>query len=140
MNDILNLQDLIEAMDMQSDETDTYLDKQTMRIVSVMYGEIYGTDDIENLDEFEELCYDRFIVIPSKYDINEYSIMRDFIELLPQNIQANFYNSIKGRGAFRRFKDMTIYNGVEQQWYNFKEHALRKIAARWCEKNDIKYS
>lgn len=113
---MLNLQDLIDSMDMQFDEMDSYLDKKTMSIICVTSGEIYGADDIEDMDEFEELYGDRFIRIPSQYDINEYSIMEDFIETLPENIQ-----------------------GVEKQWYSFKEQKLRDIAIEWCKGNNIPY-
>lgn len=136
---MLDLQDLIDSMDMQFDEMDSYLDKKTMSIICVTSEEIYGADDIEDMDEFEELYGDRFIRIPSQYDINEYSIMEDFIETLPENIQGEFYIAINGRGAFRRFKDMARYKGVEKQWYSFKEQKLRDIAIEWCKGNNIPY-
>lgn len=134
---MLDLQDLIDSMDMQFDEMDSYLDKKTMSIIYVTSGEIYGVDNVEDIDEFEELYRNRFIRIPSQYDINEYSIIEDFIETLPENIQGEFYIAINGRGAFRRFKDMARYTGVEKQWYNFKEQKLRDIAIEWCKENNI---
>ena len=110
---MLDLQGLIDSMDMQFDEMDSYLDKKTMSIICVTSEEIYGADDVEDMDGFEELYGDRFIRIPSQYDINEYSIMEDFIETLPENIQGEFYIAINGRGAFRRFKDMARYKGLK---------------------------
>lgn len=136
---MLKLQDLIDEMDMQFEETDTYWDKENMCFISIMDGEIYDVENIEDLEEFEELYGERFIAIPDKYNINEYSIMEDFIETLPDNMQNDFYYAINGRGAFRRFKDMTMRKGVENQWYEFKERALKKIAVEWCKENDIEY-
>lgn len=50
---MLDLQDLIDSMDMQFDEMDSYLDKKTMSIICVTPEEIYGADDVEDMDEFE---------------------------------------------------------------------------------------
>ena len=113
--------------------------KKTMEIIAIINGEIYGADDVKDMDEFDELYGTRFIGLPNKYDINEYRMMEDFIEALPENIQGEFYIAINGRGAFRRFKDMAIYKGVEKQWYAFKDQALKKIAIEWCRENNIEY-
>lgn len=66
--------------------------------------------------------------------------MEDFIdEIDNEEIKDELYESIRGKGAFRRFKD-TIYNlNVKNSWYDFKAHALKKIAIEWCEENDIIY-
>ncbi|MDO5398743.1 MAG: UPF0158 family protein [bacterium] len=139
MKHVLNLQDLIDQMDIQFDECDTYIDKETMCLISIMDDKIYGTEDIIDYDEFEELYGDRFIAIPNKYDINEYSIMEDFIETLPDSLQHDFYYAINGKGAFRRFKNLAIRKNVEKQWYEFKEQKLKQIAIEWCLDNDIEY-
>lgn len=139
MSNAVKLQDLIEEMDMQSEESKAYLDTETMNIVSVLYGDIYGADDINDPDEFDELCGERFIPLPNRYNINEYQIMEDFIETLPENVQGVFYAAINGRGAFRRFKDVIINKDVEDQWYKFKEQAFKQIAVEWCRDNDIEY-
>ena len=47
--------------------------------------------------------------------------------------------AIRGKGAFRRFKD-TVYDlGIDQQWYDFQAAAYKRKAARWCEENGIEY-
>ena len=49
------------------------------------------------------------------------------------------YNSIKGNGAFRIFKDKIYRHKIENEWYKFKDNALNEIAIDWCKSNKIKY-
>ena len=37
------------------------------------------------------------------------------------------------------FKDAIIRFGIEENWYRFREEALKDIAIRWCERNDITF-
>ena len=83
----------------------------------------------------------RFLRFPTKYEIHEYRIMEDFIEQLsPGKVQSNLSYSIRGKGAFRRFKESIRYHGLEQQWYDCLEKAYRDIAVRWCTEEGLAYS
>ena len=67
-----------------------------------MYGGCDDEEERELLDEEPE----RFIRLPSKYEIHEYSIMEEFVESLPEGTMQNqLAHAIQRRGAFRRFKD-----------------------------------
>ena len=48
-------------------------------------------------------------------------------------------DKIRGRGAFRRFKDAIHMNGIEEEWYRFRQEELEKIAIDWLEANQISY-
>jgi len=54
-------------------------------------------------------------------------------------ISDALYLAIRGKGAFRRFKDTLHRYGIEQKWYSFYEDPLRDIAIRWCEGKGIDY-
>ena len=81
---------------------------------------------------------------------HEYSIMERFIWSLPEGtIQDRLENAIRGRGAFRRFKDSICWLGIEQNGmisgrthtgksplngeknmdFNFRNHERSAIAA-----------
>ena len=49
------------------------------------------------------------------------------------------YSAIRGKGAFRRFKDWVIDMGIEQLWYDYRDDAYKRKAAQWCEENRIEY-
>ena len=83
----------------------------------------------------------RFLRFPTKYEIHEYRIMEDFIEQLsPGKVQSDLSYSIRGKGAFRRFKESIRYHDLEQQWYDYLEKAYRDIAVRWCTEEGLAYS
>lgn len=44
---------------------------------------------------------------------------------------------IRGKGAFRRFKNYIEQYEIEQDWYNYKERRLEQMARNWCGDNDI---
>ena len=56
-----------------------------------------------------------------------------------QAISDELYYAIKGRGAFRRFKDRIHRYGLAEAWYQYLDEALEKIAKRWCEEHQIDY-
>lgn len=49
------------------------------------------------------------------------------------------YDSIKGRGAFRRFKENIERYNMEDDWYKFQNEAMKTIALEWCQGNNIDY-
>lgn len=135
MSITIKLSNIIDELDMMSSEMQSYLNIKTGEIVTI--SDYLGSE--EDADNIEKNP-DDFALLPTQYDINEYSIMEDFIdEIDNEEIKDELYESIRGKGAFRRFKD-TIYNlNIKNSWYDFKALALKKIAIEWCEENDISY-
>ena len=126
----LKLSVVIDAIEAASDEWQYFYDLKTHESIWVSeYGDFEDEGERELLDEEPE----RFIPLPSKYEIHEYSIMEDFVESLPEGAMQNqLYHAIQGRGAFRRFKDGVNRLGIAKQWYDYQENAHREIAIRWC--------
>jgi hypothetical protein len=48
-------------------------------------------------------------------------------------------SAIRGRGAFRRFKDAICRYGIEDSWYQFRYEAFKKLAIEWCEHHNVLY-
>jgi len=64
--------------------------------------------------------------------------MEDFcLSIQDDELSDKMYYSIKGNGAFRRFKENICRYNLENKWYKYKEDTLRKIAKSWCEENNI---
>ena len=95
----------------------TYLDEQ---------GEDYEDDEIYDL--------------PSSYEINEYSMMEEFIDNIEDDKHREMlFRLIQGKGAFRRFKDYCIDYGFINDWYKLREDKLKEIAINWCKDHDFEY-
>ena len=81
-----------------------------------------------------------FCIFPTKYEIHEYSIMDSFVDYLPPGRMKNELGAaIRGKGAFRRFKQTIRFHGIEQLWYDYKADAYRELAERWCRDNELEY-
>lgn len=155
MKNAVDLKKLIDEMDMQFESIKTYVNKNTGEIVSVSSDKLRDIEDGEIVPPYTgfpdwekeelELCEeiidsDLYIEIPSKYEIDEYSIMEDFCLLQEDaKISDELYRSIKGKGAFSRFKDRIRRYNIEDEWYKYKEERLKELAIRWCEENEIDY-
>jgi len=57
--------------------------------------------------------------------------MESFVESLPPGAACQeLAHAIRGKGAFRRFKNGIYYHRIEQQWYDHQAAAYREIAIR----------
>ena len=66
--------------------------------------------------------------------------MEGFIYELPEGRnQEILEQAIRGKGAFRRFKDGVNRLGIAKQWYDYQDNAHREIAIRWCRDNEYEY-
>lgn len=84
-------------------------------------GEDATEEEIESMED-----NDRYLGMPSKYDIHEYEIMRSFIHTLPENrLKERLLQAISGRGAFRRFREVLEDYGVDR-WYHYRDASIEK--------------
>jgi aminoglycoside 6'-N-acetyltransferase I len=95
----------------------------------------FDVDD--DWEKFEEDCW---ISCPSQQDLREYDIMTNFADTVTDLHKRELLSvALRGRGAFRRFKDTLHRIGIIDEWYDFKQNAFIEIAREWCEKNNIEY-
>ena len=136
------LKQIIDAMEMASDEWDQYLDIATMSIVSLpQFDDGIGMDHESLADRIEAGLNTRYFRLPSKFDIHEYSIMEKFISDLPNgSTRDELAGCIHGKGAFRRFKCSIRYYVIERDWYNYLAKAYHSMAIEWREANGFEYS
>lgn len=127
---MIKLDEIIDALEFNNDsyERVAYFNKSENK---VMY--------INDFQEIEE-DYDNLILIPDKYEIFEYSMLEEFvISIDDSKIKDDLLYSIKGRKAFRRFKDKCIYYNIIDKWYMFRDKKYREIAINWCNENKIEF-
>ena len=93
----------------------------------------------EKVEIYNRLDEHGSYILPTSYDIYEYDIMEAFVRIQSGTLYEKLAHAIQGRGAFRRFKDIVYDLGIDQQWYDYQANAYKRIAARWCDENDINY-
>ena len=149
----VKLDDIIDGMECQSDESNSYLNKRTGTVVSISDEEMQAAEDNDPIEDFPEWQQDLikiakeilqetgdYIGLPSKFDIDEYSIMERFcLSIDDPEISDTLYSLIKGSGAFRRFKDALYEYDLSDDWYKYRNNALKEIAIEWCQENGIEF-
>ena len=130
---MIKLNDVIDALEFVNMGIETYA------YYNPKDNKIFYIDDYNRNDDLEELA-EESIGLPSKFHIDEYSMMEEFIETIDD---VKTYNqltiAINGKGAFRRFKDTCINFDIIDDWYKFRDEKYKELAINWCEENDINY-
>ena len=131
----VKLSEVIDALDFTNDEIEYYYNPDNGEIFMSNIGEF---EDL-NEDELDEL-FEKSIMLPTRYDINEYEMMEDFAENIKDTrLQNQLYISLNGSGAFRRFKDTCINFDIINDWYKFRDERYKELAINWCKENNIEF-
>ncbi|QYR20233.1 UPF0158 family protein [Paenibacillus sp. sptzw28] len=148
----VKIDELIDELEVQIDDTFTYINTRTAEVITLTREEIRAAEDEIPLEKFPEwqrgnikqaisIMEDEdgiYVDYTLRNEYNEYEIMEEFIGTIDnQLIRDELYESIQGRGAFRRFKDGIIEHDIDRQWYKYKENKIRELVREWCKDNDI---
>jgi hypothetical protein len=151
-NEPVKLDDLISEIELQIDDTFTFINTKTGEVITLMREEIGAAEDEKPLENFPEWQRENiekaisiiededgvYIDFTLRNDYNEYETIQDFIGTLEnEDIREEMYEATEGKGAFRRFKDGIIEHGVDKQWYKYKESKIKELVIEWSKEHDI---
>jgi hypothetical protein len=150
MSPTVCLNDIVEALEIQFDESSSFLDRDTGQVQTVSHDILRHAEagDAEpDLPEWQEheweiakqvVSTNRFQELPTKFEVHEWAIIQEFSRSVESDrIREDLLRVIHGAGAFRNFKDTVRRHGIEPAWFAFRAEALRQIALDWCEENHI---
>ena len=153
MKTLVSIKDVVDEMDVLSEEHSAFLNRHTGELVTLSREELSAAeedDDIVDYPEWQQemifkareiISSDDYLPLPGKFDIHEYHIMEEFCcSVVDDEIKERLLDKIRGQGAFRRFKDAIHMNEMEDEWYRFRQEELEKIAIDWLEANQIPYA
>jgi len=116
MSKTVLIQDIVDALDMQFDEYSSYVDLDTGKVETVAHDVLSeaeeGSDDedpdfVPDPEDHEWQIAkrivetDRFVELPSKFEVHEWSIMEEFAhEVESATIRNELLRAIHGAGAF----------------------------------------
>jgi hypothetical protein len=124
---------------------DEIYDEAGNRVVT-MEEYVQGRDDPDwqkevllEADRVEQGYGVRYILVERDDPYGDYNDMERFIcRVEDPQLRERLWRAIKGRGAFRRFKDLLArHPDVRDQWFDFKDTRLERRLADWLEDNDI---
>lgn len=145
---------VLEALELENDYFSGYIHPQNGEVLliseetmqqyenlDVTGWENYKDWEIESIKEAQRVREDsKFIKLPTKYDIHEYRIMEDFIGTLENGIlQDEFYRAIQGKGAFQRFENKLDQNGLDQDWFKYRNDRFAAFLRDWLRSNKIHF-
>lgn len=128
------------------------MDLENGRVVRVPYsllsvikegddGESLGKWESEEVEIAKALVADsgeRFVEAPGRFDFHEYRQMERFIGTVKDDaVAGQLWQAIKGKGAFRYFKDTASRRGLLQQWYQYRDSAMKEFVRNWVEAHRI---
>ena len=138
------------------------IDDETRRTLEELIEEMYDEDDnqiisLEALLQRREDIQDwqkevlleadrvdreyghRYISVEPDDPYQDYNDSDHFIATLDsEDLQGRLWRAIRGRGAFRRFKDLVArHPDVEEQWYAYKDARAKERLLRWLDAHDI---
>lgn len=131
-------QDVIDALQMISQGDRYYYDSRIDELVYLSVGE-FRLESREGLEEeIEEDVAGRFVGLPTYYDFNPYTFMELYIsDLTDGDLSDRLSRAIRGRGAFRRFKNELERCDRLEEWYAFETQCYKELVLEWCQENKI---
>jgi hypothetical protein len=153
----VNLENVVDEMDVMSDEATAYLNRKTGELFTLNFEEMREVEEEEEEEEKEDrelpawqreslrkareiLGSEDWLALPSKFEIHEYAIMEEFCRSVDDdNLSEELLKAIRGSGAFRYFKDTIHRHGIQDEWYSYRKTAFEKIAIEWLEAHGIEY-
>ncbi|PWU25646.1 MAG: hypothetical protein C5B48_00315 [Candidatus Rokuibacteriota bacterium] len=138
--------DLEMALTWRSDEHHYYLDLRTGKVVThpIWDSEEEGDLSEEEGDLSEEevdegLASGHLVEIERLPSSTEYDWMAEFAASVRRaHLHELLDVALRGRGAFRRFKDVLAAHPAERErWFAFREERMREAMREWLEAHDI---
>ena len=157
---VVNLSDIISALEMTTDQSQAYFDTKTGEILwqydfepcfSTITSEELEADeaDEEELEANEEAgetgktggtrLRKRYLLLPDRFEINEYHMIEAFAYDHDDHSGGRLVRAISGRGAFRRFRETVERLGLLDEWYEFRDNCYRERAVSWCQGHNISF-
>jgi hypothetical protein len=152
----IKLSELINALEFDSEEQVSCVDLQNGCVVTVEQSLLsalqegddealhdlpdWQKEEIEVARRMVEDEDERFVLLPEKFDFHEYRQMERFIGTVENaEIAEQLWRSIKGKGAFRYFKDTAGRLGLLQRWYQYRDDAMKEFVIDWAEAHNVPY-
>jgi hypothetical protein len=133
----VSLREVLDAIEPMSDEWQGWINRTSSELASFSdEEEMYATGELEPPPWFEPDQAERirnviegetdWIRLPGTFEFHEYAVMQAFCEQVDDEVlRSDLLDTIRGSGAFRRFRDMVAKRELEQAWFAWRTTALR---------------
>ncbi|MCU0569380.1 MAG: UPF0158 family protein [Oculatellaceae cyanobacterium Prado106] len=150
---VVKVKDIVDALELVHDGMQSYLNIETGQVIQVADEYLDAAESGASLENYADWEQDlireaqdvlqvpeKYVTLPDRFDINEYSLMEQFCcDLEDDTLSNTMLMIIKGSGAFRRFHGAIAQFDIANDWYQFKGKAFQEMAIDWLEAHEIKY-
>jgi plasmid maintenance system antidote protein VapI len=135
---MIKLDELIQALQMQSDSFTSFLHVKTGIIETILRnGCDTDEEEAEILAQIEDNP-EEWLDLPDRFEIDEYQMMVEFAANQSNaNHQEQLQAAIHGRSVFQRFRRTTNQLNLTQDWYKFRDQCYLDFAKQWCRDNEL---
>lgn len=149
----ISIRAIVDGLEMQSDEVHSFLHRPSGRIVTLT-DDAFAAADSDDEDDNDEWIIqgeladarkiaaddDEYLALPDRFEIDEYHMMERFARNLDDEGQREAaLTALRGRGAFRYFKDTVHRLGLANAWYAYRDSCYLEVARDWCESQGVEY-
>ncbi len=143
----ISLNELASEFEILPDEWRIRINKQTGEIIT------YGDEELMHIEEGsdspdwmkehlsrvrEALNSSDYLELPGKFQFDEYDEMERFaLSLSDPQLSDLLLENMRGRGAFRRFKDTLMDHDIEDQWFAWRKEAIKAFLADFLEEEGV---
>lgn len=145
MPSAVKLSELVDALDLPN-EWGAWVDRETGRVVTLSPEEQVMDDDADTesevawLDDQDRMVAraiaaadPRYLAVPDRFDFHEYRHLEQFVAGIEHaGVADQLWRAIKGKGAFRHFKQTAHRLGLLDHWYGYRQHAMEEFLANWA--------
>ena len=150
----VKLSEILEAMEFVNSENATYLNIKNGEVVLLSYSDMPAAENDSDIEDFPDWQLENiaiakeilageskdYIALPDDFDIDEYDMMQHFINRISDDsIAQTLAISIKGSGAFRRFREHLCQFGIQEEWFTYRNNEYKQLAIQWCLENNVEY-
>lgn len=137
----INLEDIINELELISDDGISYLHKLSGELIHLTSFEIKNSlinstkakIDLSN-ENFAETDY---LKLPSKKEFSEHDLMLNFLRNNPNQYICEEVTKLENEHNtnYWRLRNLILHFNIGNEWYKYKREAFQKIAIDWCNKN-----
>ena len=148
----VSLHEVVEELEALGEESAAYLNRETGELYSIRDEEASVFEDGVDPDDVPEWLDDElpkirevlesedWLSLPTRFDIHEWAIMDGFARSIDDtDLRDELLTAIRGRGAFRCFRDAVHRRGIHEDWYRHRTATLGRIAADWLDGHGVAY-
>jgi hypothetical protein len=107
--------------------------EQARRVLRA-FGELPGQEEDDS-----EIDLGRYVRVPKRESRDAYEDMAEFAETVNNPHLRDLLDvALRGKGAFRRFKDVLLdYPAERERWFEFEEQCRREAIEEWAREKGV---